>query len=79
MGWNGVNAVAVVLAFGTVVGATNALAGMGGMGGMGGGGGGLPPSITEPGWGKDSHQDCYRPRLVHTTHGLRWPRVWVCH
>jgi hypothetical protein len=61
--------VAIVLGLGAASGATNALAG----------GSKLPPSVTEPGWGKDSNYDCYQSRLVHTQNGLRWRRVWVCH
>jgi hypothetical protein len=38
----------------------------------------VPPSITEPGWEKDSNHDCYQSRLVHTQHGPRLGRVWVC-
>jgi hypothetical protein len=38
----------------------------------------LPPSITEPGWGKDSNHDCYQSRRVHTQYGQRWQRMRVC-
>lgn len=55
-------------------------------GGGGVGGAGLPPSITQPGWPNQSSQDsnhasdrdCYQSRHVHTPHGMRWRRVWVC-
>ena len=53
--------------------------GGGGVGGIGTGGGGpgLPPSITEPGWGRDVSQ-CYETRLIHTRHGAQWRRIWAC-
>jgi len=71
--------VAIVLALSTGLGGTHAFArGGGAIGGGGGTGGGLPPSITEPGWGKDSGPNCYQSRRVHTEHGLRWRRVWTC-
>jgi hypothetical protein len=81
---------AIVVASGAAFGPTTALArgggggigagAIGGMGGMGGGagGGGLPPSITEPGWGREYPQDCYQRRLVHTQQGARWRWGWVC-
>jgi hypothetical protein len=87
-GWRNTVACLVVALLAGTVGMTSAMArggagagmgafGGGAIGGGGGGGSGLPPSITEPGWGRDV-PECYQPRLVHTRHGAQWRRVWVC-